>query len=137
MFFTDVDPPARYFTPEEANTLLPRVRALMAKAAEHQRRLQDRLGREAGQPSQEMSREIEEHRRAAQTCLRDLEELGVHVKGVEAGLADFPALRNGEYVYLCWKVGEPRVEWWHGLNAGFAGRQRVTKDPAVRWEWRN
>jgi hypothetical protein len=137
MFFADVDPPARYFTPEEANGLLPRVRALMSKAAEHQRRLHERLQREPGQTSRKPTREIEEHESGARECIDELEALGVHVKGIESGLVDFPALRNGEYVYLCWRAGEPRVEWWHGLTAGFAGRQRITKDAAVRWEWRN
>ena len=134
MFFQDVEPPARYFTPDEANGLLPRVRALMSKAAEHQRRLQDRQRQETGG---EVNPEIEEHQREARMCIETLHQLGVHVKAIEHGLVDFPALRNGEYVYLCWKVGEPRVEWWHGLSAGYAGRQRITKDPAVRWEWRN
>lgn len=136
MFFADVDPPRRYFTPDEANAILPRVRALMTKAAEHQRRLRERVQR-AGDASKVPEDELQEHRDGALACIEELQELGIEVKGLEGGLVDFPALRNGDYVFLCWRVGEPRVEWWHPLATGFAGRQRVTKEPSVRWEWRN
>ncbi|MEQ8272081.1 MAG: DUF2203 domain-containing protein [Deltaproteobacteria bacterium] len=136
MLFRDVDPPRRYFTPDEANAMLPRVRKLMSRAAEHQRRIRDRV-QHAEDASKVPAEEIEEHRAEAMRCIEELTEVGVEVKGLDAGLVDFPALRNGEYVYLCWRVGEPRVEWWHPLSTGFAGRQRVTKDPSVRWEWRN
>ena len=133
MRFVDVEPPLRYFTPEEANAMLPRVRALMNKATEDHRRLREQMQRAGGEGREE----LDVFRRRARECVRELRELGVEVKALDTGLADFPALRNGEYVYLCWRIGEPRVEWWHPLSTGFAGRQRIVKDPAVRWEWRN
>jgi hypothetical protein len=55
--------------------------------------------------------------------LRQVQELGVEVKGIEQGLVDFPSLREGRLVYLCWQAGEDRVMYWHDLDAGFAGRQ--------------
>lgn len=58
----------------------------------------------------------------------ELEELGVEFKGIELGLVDFPALRDGEIVYLCWKYGEDRIENWHSLEAGYAGRQPLERD---------
>jgi hypothetical protein len=50
-------------------------------------------------------------------------ELGVIVKDLEMGLVDFPARRGGREVYLCWRLGEERIAWWHEVDAGFAGRQ--------------
>ncbi len=53
-----------------------------------------------------------------------LEALGVQLKDYERGLVDFPSLREGRVVLLCWQLGEgDRIEWWHDLEAGFAGRQ--------------
>jgi hypothetical protein len=50
------------------------------------------------------------------------------VKDPETGLLDFPALRGGEEVLLCWRAGEDAVEWWHGRDEGFAGRRRIDWD---------
>lgn len=65
------------------------------------------------------------------TGLRDeLEEIGCELKDYALGLVDFPARIDGRDMLLCWKLGESRVEHWHGLDAGFGGRQPV--DP--NWE---
>ena len=56
-------------------------------------------------------------------CVRLLDDEGVQVKDLDEGLLDFPAHRDGEDVLLCWKVGEPKVAFWHGLEEGFAGRK--------------
>lgn len=56
--------------------------------------------------------------------IQSVQEDGVIVKGVDEGLADFPALReNGDEVFLCWKVGEDDIEHWHSLDGGFRGRR--------------
>jgi hypothetical protein len=60
---------------------------------------------------------------ALDELLRQLRDLGAEVKGIDQGLVDFPSLRDGRLVYLCWQVGEDRVMYWHELDAGFAGRQ--------------
>jgi hypothetical protein len=52
-----------------------------------------------------------------------LQALGVQVKDLDRGLVDFPALRDGEEVLLCWQVGEEVVAYWHGVDEGFAGRK--------------
>ena len=54
-----------------------------------------------------------------------IQELGCELKDLDQGLIDFPSYRDGKLVYLCWKRGEPRVEFWHDIEAGFAGRQRL------------
>lgn len=61
-------------------------------------------------------------------CLEQLEELGVHVKDPDSGLLDFPAVRHGEPVLLCWRPGEDEVAWWHDLVEGFAGRKPIDWD---------
>jgi len=52
-----------------------------------------------------------------------IDELGVILKDLEVGLVDFPAHRNGREVYLCWRMGEDNIRWWHETDSGFAGRQ--------------
>ena len=54
-----------------------------------------------------------------------LESKGCILKGIEHGLVDFPSLRDGKEVYLCWKNPEQRIEYWHDILSGFAGRQRI------------
>ena len=55
--------------------------------------------------------------------MAELEAVDIVVRDVERGLVDFPALRDGEEVYLCWLVDEDEIGFWHGLDAGFAGRR--------------
>jgi hypothetical protein len=57
-----------------------------------------------------------------------LQEAGVQIKDPMAGLLDFPARRAGRVVLLCWRVGEPRLDHWHEMDAGLAGRQPVDED---------
>ena len=60
--------------------------------------------------------------------VRELGQLGVELKDYFTGLIDFPSLRNGRPVYLCWRMGEAEVAYWHELEAGFAGRQKLVPD---------
>ena len=55
--------------------------------------------------------------------LHEILEMGVHVKDLDRGLCDFPCLRDGRVVYLCWKLGETEIEWWHEVSSGYNGRQ--------------
>ncbi len=55
-----------------------------------------------------------------------LVELSITLRDIETGLIDFPALVNGRPVWLCWRLGEDRVDWWHELSTGFSGRQRLS-----------
>lgn len=52
-----------------------------------------------------------------------LHDLGVELKDPAIGLVDFPSLREDRLVYLCWRLGEPEISYWHDIDAGFAGRQ--------------
>jgi hypothetical protein len=56
----------------------------------------------------------------------EIHDAGVQLKDHTRGLIDFPTMRGGHMVLLCWELGEPeRIEWWHEADAGFAGRQRL------------
>jgi hypothetical protein len=61
-----------------------------------------------------------------QRAIAELQAEDIVVRDVIRGLVDFPAVRDGEEVYLCWLVDEPEIEHWHDLDAGFAGRRRLT-----------
>lgn len=71
-------------------------------------------------------------RDAAETRLRQavsqFEEIGCHVKDLDIGLVDFPTVFRGVEVYLCWKLGEPRIAYWHGTDEGFRGRKPIDQD---------
>jgi len=56
-------------------------------------------------------------------CIETIQAVGAEVKDLETGLLDFPALREGREILLCWQVGEDAIAWWHGREEGFAGRK--------------
>ena len=77
-------------------------------------------------PHNELSRkktERDEFASQVQDTVSKILETGCLVKDVDEGLVDFPSLLNGEEIYLCWKLGEKRIEFWHGVQEGFAGRK--------------
>jgi len=69
--------------------------------------------------------ELEQLDEEAVAAVTELEELGVVVKDLDLGLLDFPALREGEEVELCWHAGEESVEYWHRIGEGYAGRKPI------------
>lgn len=127
----------RYFTPAEANSLLPELRARLGAAAEAARAIRELLGERMPNLDDEDKERVERWRSIASKNIDHIREAGVEVKGLETGLLDFPALRNGEQVFLCWQVGEESLEWWHPISSGFPGRRRVSDDPSARWQWCN
>ncbi|HTJ59622.1 MAG TPA: DUF2203 domain-containing protein, partial [Candidatus Saccharimonadales bacterium] len=93
------------FTRAEAEALLPRVRPLLED-------LKRRKATYDVRPSAPVASEIE-------ALLREVAELGIEVKDIDAGLIDFRTDRGGEEVYLCWRLGEgDRIAWWHTLEGG-------------------
>lgn len=62
------------------------------------------------------------------TVAQSIQELGCIIKDLDIGLVDFPTLFRGEEVYLCWKLGEPGIEFWHGTHEGFAGRKPIDQE---------
>lgn len=60
-----------------------------------------------------------------QNLIRELTEIGVELKGLQPLLVDFPSIREGEHVLLCWALGEDDITYWHSIEGGFRGRQRL------------
>lgn len=128
-----------YFTPEEANALLPEVRALAERMVAHRRSLALATVRHARIAAKiagngggvnphdvdELRAAMEAEAQAVAGCVEELNELGVQVKDLDEGLVDFPALRGDEEVLLCWRLGEDEVAYWHGADEGFAGRKSL------------
>jgi hypothetical protein len=65
---------------------------------------------------------------ALRAGLRQLDDWDIELKDLSTGLIDFRAQREGREVYLCWKLGEPEVEYWHELDTGFAGRLPIDEN---------
>lgn len=61
-------------------------------------------------------------------CVEEIEETGCLLKDLDQGLLDFPAMLGGREVYLCWKLGEEQIEYWHYVEDGFAGRKRIASE---------
>ena len=122
----------KLFTVEEANALLPTVRGVVGliqrayarvSAAQEQARLAAAGAAHGGGGMEGGGAYVLSLSKLAEAAGR-LEELGVQLKDYERGLIDFPAMREGRVVLLCWQLGEgDELEWWHDLEAGFAGRQ--------------
>jgi hypothetical protein len=124
----------KIFTIEEANSLLPIARQIVVSI----RKLHKNLSkyRDAAKIASELADrggsgiEFGLHYAELVTSLTnrisELETLGIQLKDFERGLIDFPSLRDGRVVLLCWQIGEgDQLEWWHDVDAGFAGRTRL------------
>jgi hypothetical protein len=119
----------RHFTVEEANAILDQLNPLLRELRDARDVLTDTdahavLAEAAptnggGEPGRKVGEAFLEVRR----MLLTIQEAGIVVRDIERGLIDFPALRDGEEVYLCWELGEDEVAWWHDLDAGYGGRQ--------------
>ena len=134
--------PLRYFTPQEANELIPTVRAYLFKIREHGQvllALERTLEQTIGDEQRHALEATIGNRALAQAHLLDrLDELGAElIDPLEMGRVRFPALRNGEPVWLVWHVGEPRVERWTPIGSRVFGPRKVDEGFSVRWEWKN
>jgi hypothetical protein len=122
----------KLFTVEDANALLPTVRGIVRRvqrtyarvsAAQEQARAAAEGATRGGGGMEGGSAYVLALTELAEAS-GELETLGVQIKDYERGLIDFPTLREGRVVLLCWQMGEgDELEWWHDLETGFAGRQ--------------
>ena len=107
-----------FFTPEEANRAIPEVRTLVSQVVELKKKIDSTPGKGSKDDMDRLS-----------LLLSKIEEKGAELKDADAGLIDFPALRFSEPVYLCWKLGEEEVLYWHG-SEGFRGRKPLKPEAA-------
>ena len=120
---------SKHFTREEANAMLPRLRAMLEQLQEAKGELTDAEAHEAlsesapGNGGGDPGRRVGEGFLEVRRILGALEEAGIVIKDIDRGLLDFPALMDGREVYLCWELGEDAVDHWHDLASGFGGRQ--------------
>jgi hypothetical protein len=121
----------KLFTIQEANALLPSVRVILAKIQRAHRsvtKYRDEA-QKASEAAEQGGGGIVDGVAYAGVLteltsqMSELDGLGVQLKDFERGLIDFPSLRDGRVVLLCWQMGEgDELEWWHDIDAGFAGR---------------
>jgi hypothetical protein len=137
--------PSKLFTVEQANAILPLVRAITADLVQLSRDVTDRrerlallsAGRKASakdpytEELAQIEEELDKDNEQLQAYVEELRELGVEPKSGPEGLVDFPCLMDERIVLLCWKLGEPEVTHWHELEAGFAGRQSLVAGSGV------
>jgi hypothetical protein len=134
---------ARFFTLTQAERLLPEVGSAIRDAislkadyqqAEAEMQRTSEWIRLSGGASvnREQVLEAKNRRDASASELKEaiekIHEFGCLVKDLDIGLIDFPTLFRGEEVYLCWKLGEPGIQFWHGVEEGFAGRKKIEQD---------
>lgn len=133
------------FTLTEAQGLIPEVSRLLSAAvslkAEYEnderelRSSTERIMTMGGVTvDRDSVREVKARRDSAAArlpkAIERVQQIGCHVKDLDIGLVDFPTLFRGVEVYLCWKLGEPAIEFWHGVDEGFAKRKAI--DSAFR-----
>ena len=121
-----------YFSLEEANTALEIIRPLMDEVQKIRQKILttqpetwsaiERSAGNGGNPA--LSKLVKSFDRL-DDLLHKILATGVRIKDINTGLMDFSALRQGREVYLCWKYGEEKIEFWHEIEAGFAGRQPI------------
>lgn len=128
----------KYFKREEAEELLPTIGYRLSQAREHKQSV-DQLNQELAQaaarimvlggslpPYKELVQKKakrEQFVAQLQEAVTKIQETGCVVKDLDQGLVDFPSLLEGQEVYLCWKLGEDRIGYWHGIDEDFAGRK--------------
>jgi hypothetical protein len=133
----------RFFTLLQAETLLPQLERLLRGVIDQKRAYEQAEG-EITSMSQRItltggmlvSREqMARTRKKKDAAVRGLaaavekiQDLGCQIKDADTGLIDFPTLYRGQEVYLCWKLGEPSIEFWHRVEDGFRGRQRIDSE---------
>ena len=140
-------PPAHHprmqkvFTVEQANRTLPLVRKIVEDLVRQYGRWQERLtasevaaagtGEARLRESEALHKEVQGLAAEIEGYVEELAELGAEAKApYDSGLVDFPGEIEGRLVYLCWRLGEPSVQHWHEIDAGFNGRQPLTPTAA-------
>jgi hypothetical protein len=119
----------RHFTVEQANALLEQLDRVLRELREAKDQLTDAEAHEAlvdaapGNGGGDPGRQVGEAFLRVRRLLQGLQESGIVVRDVDRGLVDFPSIRDGEEVYLCWELGEDAVAYWHEVEAGYGGRR--------------
>jgi len=134
---------SRRFTLREAESLLPQVSSLIQQAVSLKAECQDaeesiealahKIMLHGGMiVDRGRARAVREKRdntlESLKAIVERIQENGCVVKDLDKGLVDFPTLFRGQEVYLCWKMDEPGIRFWHGVEEGFAGRKQIDQE---------
>jgi len=125
------------FTVERANRTLPLVRKIVEDVVRQHRLWREKIleldlvastarADEPRERAEELERDAQALAREIDGFQQELERLGILLKDRRLGLVDFPGEMNGRQILLCWRLGEPEVQFWHELDAGYAGRQPLS-----------
>ncbi|MEJ7606895.1 MAG: DUF2203 domain-containing protein [Bryobacteraceae bacterium] len=133
----------RFFTREQAEETLPAVEKVVRDAI-FRKSEYERVDRELRQTAHKvimaggmlldrehiggLNQTREESAKRLQQGFEQIQELGCQIKDLDIGLLDFPTLYKGEEVCLCWRLGESKIEFWHGLSEGFRGRKQIDSE---------
>ena len=122
----------RYFTLQQAQETLAKIRPLVDEIQDIRQKIVDRrpdvwpvVERAAGNGGSQAASKIVREFERLDALVHQVLATGTLFKDINLGLLDFPALRNGREVYLCWKWGEADIAFWHEIEAGYAGRQPI------------
>jgi len=121
-----------YFSPQEANNALIVIRPMLdemmqigEKIRSHQPELWEMVQKSAGNGGNpELSKLLKDFDRLDE-LIHKIQDMGIYIKDLMIGLIDFPSLRDGREVYLCWQFGEGDIAYWHEIETGFASRQLI------------
>jgi hypothetical protein len=120
---------ARHFTLDEARERLPWVEAKLAALRDARARLTDHEARQAladGSPTNgggHRGKQVGQAFVELQNGIADFDRHGIVLRDLDSGLIDFPSIRDGEEIYLCWIDGESDIGFWHDLDSGYGGRR--------------
>jgi len=130
--------PKRYFTLDEAKSVLCAVKSHFEIAVIYNRRLDKAISKvrdlEGIAESRQRAAQIKDQLDQALVVVR---KEGVEIADLSPGTLDFPALRNGEQVYLSWRTGDSTVSWWRPMMGRAKTHRRLVASDTVCWEWRN
>ncbi len=123
------------FSLKEANSILPQIKLIVDEIKDKRKRLYEYIEKyeeemESNQNKHEImmiKTEIDALNKEISELIDIIESFGAVVKGIDPVLVDFPSYHNDQLIWLCWKEGEDKIEYWHGFNEGFAGRKPVSE----------
>ena len=120
---------SRHYTLQEARALLPQIRRWLARLEllrEQLRSAERTIAAITGAGADAGGSTVNQRLRliaGIRSVVREFEEREIQLKDLDRGLVDFPSLREGREVFLCWEKSEDDIEHWHDLDAGYSGRQ--------------
>ncbi len=123
---------AQLFTLEEANAEVARIRPIVEKIMAIRREIIDKrpevwpvLAKAAGNGGSQTAARMDQDFHLMHRLVQSILERGAEIKDLDTGLIDFHSIQNGREVLLCWQYGEDQILYWHELDAGFSGRQKL------------